>query len=660
MLNYKSSRAFLAIAFALAVWLFVPAVAAQESSIPRCEGLNTDGLRIATGPEGGSYELVGKILREFLPDLDIHPCRTQGTLENLRLLSANKVQFAIGQGDVLHKGWSHEAPPDSYKLGNQAGNDWSRIHFKNIKLVRWLYSEKVQIIAAPHTYITSLADLRKKHVWLGPTEGGTYDTSHEVLRAAGLSDDDYDARHDILSLKDANEQLLNGKLDVIFRTTSVPMDYLSEPYNEQPVTITDLFRGHSEVYLVGLDRSVVDRLLQSPSYVESPVYRGTYPQEKNGVLTIGLEAMLLTQTEASAKEAHAINRISALLGTQRAKLEKALNIELDLVDKKLDSAQDSPELAMSEHVDPNVLETLRPSRFSRYAGPATVLALLAALFLAAGRSKGLLETLGRGSKYIVSAAILAVSCAIFGIALYSYEHRYSFDFRSPWTAAESLLIYFARGLKTEALMSHRGQIIALFALAIIASLIHWMHSESLNDTVMSWSNWLARRFYRRAAALYPDRRHRVILNWSPRAIRLVTDWAAEKKVSRGEIRVVTPEPVVLPSQLSPDALRTINADPKTRAALDSARVGDAECVLICSAWNKLDPADRRKLVDSELADSYTIRAIQAIRALDGSSRHTVPIVAEIRLERNRAEAEIAGAPRIEVVAPEGDSRAAAA
>ena len=652
MLTRTSLRPLLLVAFALSAWLCVPPLAAQEASLPRCEGLNTDGLRIATGPEGGSYELVGKILREFLPDLDIHPCRTQGTLENLRLLSDNKVQFAIGQGDVLHKGWSHEAPPDSYRLGNQTGNDWSRIHFKNIKLVRWLYSEKVQIVAAPHTYITSLADLRKKHIWLGPTEGGTYDTAHEVLRAAGLSDDDYDARHDILSLKAANEELLSGKLDVIFRATSVPMDYLSEPYNEQPVTITDLFRGHSEVYLVGLDRPVVDRLLQSPSYVESPVYRGTYPQEKNGVLTIGLEAMLLTQTETSVKEAHAINRISALLSAQRAKLEKALNIELDLLDKKVDSTQDSPELAMSEHIDPNVLETLRPSRFSRYVGPATLLALVAALFLLAARSKSLLEALGRGSKYIVSAVILAASCAIFGFALYTYEHRYSFDFRSPWTAAQSLLIYFARGLKTESLMSHRGQIIALLALAIIASLIHWMHSESLNDTVMTWSNWLARRFYRRAAALHPDRRHRVILNWGPRAAKLVTDWSSEKKAVRGEIRVVTLEPIVLPPQLSADALRTINADPKTRSALETARIGDAECVLICAGWGKLDPADRRKLVDSELADSYTIRAIQAIRALDGSSSHIVPITAEIRLEPNRAEAEVAGAPRIEIVAPE--------
>ena len=52
-----------------------------------------------------------------------------------------------------------------------------------------------------------------------------------------------------------------------------------------------------------------------------------------------------------------------------------------------------------------------------------------------------------------------------------------------------------------------------------------------------------------------------------------------------------------------------------------------------------------------LCDRYTIRAIQAIRSLEGS-RHCVPITAEIHLERNRTEAEAAGGSHIEIVAPE--------
>jgi hypothetical protein len=174
----------------------------------------------------------------------------------------------------------------------------------------------------------------------------------------------------------------------------------------------------------------------------------------------------------------------------------------------------------------------------------------------------------------------------------------------------------------------------------------------LNDTVMSWSKRLSRLLYGRASALRPDERHRVILNWNARATQQVAAWAAENKTVRIDIRVVTSEPVVLPAQVSASAVQLIDADPKTRAALDAARVSDAECVLICSAWCKLDPSDRRKLVDSELADSYTIRAIQTIRALNGNAKRVVPIVAEIRLERNRREAEAEGAPRIEVVGPE--------
>ena len=632
---------------------------AQKDGIPKCAGLPADGLRIATGPDGGSYQVVGKLLREFAPDLDIRPCKTQGTLENLRLLSQGDVELAIGQGDVVHKGWSHEPPPESHKQGNKAANDWSTIHFKDIKLVRWLYSEKLQIVAAPHTYISSLSDLRKKRLWLGPTEGGTYDTAHEVLRAAGFSDGDYELREDIPTLRAANEDLLTGKLDAIFRATSVPMDYVSELSSEKPVTITDLFRRHSEVYLVGLDRPLVDRLLQSPSYVESPVYRGSYPQQKNGVLTIGIEAMLLTQAAASAKNPHAIAEINDLLTQQRAKLQKALNIELDLLDKKIDPDIDTAEMSIADHVDPAVINSLRPTKFSQYGGPAALLVGLALLLLYISRSKNVLETLGGRSKYIISTLILIVSCGIFGFALWGYEHRYSFDFQNPWMAAESLMFYFARGLKTESLMTPKGQVTALLALAIIASLVHWMHSEALNDTVISWSKWLSRILYGRASALRPEERHSVILNWNARAAQQVTTWAAAKKAVRGDIRVVTSEPVVLPAHISASAVHLVCGDPKTRAALDEARVSDAECVLICSAWCKLDPSDRRKLVDSELADSYTIRAIQAIRSLNGSAKRVVAILAEIRLERNRHEAETAGAPRIDISAPEPEDGAAA-
>ncbi len=632
---------------------------AQKDGIPKCVGLPADGLRIATGPDGGSYQLVGKLLRELAPDLDMRPCKTQGTLENLRLLSQGDVELAIGQGDVVHKGWSHEPPPESHKPGNKAANDWSTIHFKDIKLVRWLYSEKLQIVAAPHTYISSLSDLRKKRLWLGPTEGGTYDTAHEVLRAAGFSEGDYELREDIPTLRAANEELLTGKLDAIFRATSVPMDYVSEQYSEKPVTITDLFRGHSEVYLVGLDRAVVDRLLQSPSYVESPVYRGSYPQQKNGVLTIGIEAMLLTHAAASAKNPHAIPEINDLLSRQRVKLQKALNIELDLLDKKIDPDTDTGEMSIANHVDPAVINSLRPTKFSQYGGPAALLVGFALLLLYISRSKNVLETLGGRSKYIISTLILIVSCGIFGFALWGYEHRYSFDFQNPWMAAESLMFYFARGLKTENLMTPKGQVTALLALAIIASLVHWMHSEALNDTVISWSKWLSRILYGRASALRPEERHSVILNWNARAAQQVTTWAAAKKAVRGDIRVVTSDPVVLPAHISASAVHLVCGDPKTRAALDEARVSDSECVLICSAWCKLDPSDRRKLVDSELADSYTIRAIQTIRALNGSAKRVVPILAEIRLERNRHEAEIAGAPRIDILAPEAEHMAAA-
>jgi hypothetical protein len=72
------------------------------AQIPKCEGMREGGLRLATGSVGGSYLRAGIALREAAPALDIRPCTTAGTLENLKLLSTNQVELAVAQSDLMH------------------------------------------------------------------------------------------------------------------------------------------------------------------------------------------------------------------------------------------------------------------------------------------------------------------------------------------------------------------------------------------------------------------------------------------------------------------------------------------------------------------------------------------------------------------------------
>ena len=136
-------------------------------------------------------------------------------MENLELLSEGKVEFALVQGDVMHEGWSKDEPPD----GEQ--ERWKHIHFENLVLARRLYSEKLQIATGPHSYISPPADLKLKRVLLGPEGSSSRSTAQEVLRAAGV---DIREVSGIKNYQEANEGILNGKLDAYFRVTSFPVD----------------------------------------------------------------------------------------------------------------------------------------------------------------------------------------------------------------------------------------------------------------------------------------------------------------------------------------------------------------------------------------------------------------------------------------------------
>lgn len=626
------------------------AVLAQESPEPKCTDMPQGvGPRLATGPADGTYLRFGRYIREAEKQLDLRPCRTEGSLENLSLLSQNKVEYAIVQGDLLHKGWEGEEAPQHAK------KDWATIDFDNLRLVRWLFSERLQITAGPHSYVSSLADLRKKRVWLGPQGSGTYATSWEVLRAAGIEPGDlFEVKNK--DYEEANQRLLKGGVDAVFRISPVPLN-LDKAVNPEdpnyPSTITYLFDKDSEVRLLGLDRPVIDRILQSPSYVEVPIYRGTYPQQKNGALTIGIEAMLVTRLGDSLEDGARIASLNRAISESRGAIQKEMNIELDLLDEKTNPRGGREERAIFKRVHSAALPMLTESPYKSYIPIVlTTLVALSLLFVGA-RSRRVLETLGGNSKYLVAGGFLATACIVFGAALWFFERRFSFDFKSPIAATESLIVYFARGLKSETLMTQNGQLVALLALAVIATMVHSINSDALGDGVSSWSGKVTRWFFKRAAAVRPDQRHFVILNWDQRAADKVAEWTKDPTNAKSKITIVSANFTEIQGTAEPGRIEVLRGDPKSMEMLEKARVQDAKLVLVCSAWCRADPFDRRESIDVELADNYTIRAIHGIRTYECRShaKSSVPIDAEIYLESNWSAANNAGGAGTDVRPP---------
>ena len=128
--------------------ILVPGAFSQDNPSDCSRHLQEEnGPRIATGPADSTYLRFARQLKEVnKPRSDRWQlCTTKGSQENLRLLNNREVDFAIVQGDLMHEGWS--------------GEHQQSVNFSNLQLVRLLFSEKLHVATAPHSYVSTVAEL---------------------------------------------------------------------------------------------------------------------------------------------------------------------------------------------------------------------------------------------------------------------------------------------------------------------------------------------------------------------------------------------------------------------------------------------------------------------------------------------------------------------
>lgn len=134
---------------------------------------------ITTGPKGGYYHKVCMAIQPIAQrrgmNVQCLPC-SNGSLENVYKLEQGTAEFALVQSDVAHRAWKGEYPFEE--------------QHPQIRLVSPLFTEKVHILVRPHQYLSSVAQLKGKRVWLGAKNSGSRASAFAVLRAAGLGFED--------------------------------------------------------------------------------------------------------------------------------------------------------------------------------------------------------------------------------------------------------------------------------------------------------------------------------------------------------------------------------------------------------------------------------------------------------------------------------------
>ena len=648
--------------------------------------LENPGVRyLATASATGAYAQLGNAIAEIArnnPETTLEICTSDGSRENLKLLDQGKVSFALVQLDTLH--YATEGAHDDDGDAGHHDDDDNDLSLKNVRLVSFLYSEKLHLFVRPHLYLNSPSDLiqpggaaggGRARVWLGPRRSGARQTARRVLQAAGLSEDDiesFDSARQYPSSDMAANCLLaqtEQSLVAYFRMMPVPrpMHRPISARDDKPLRlqrtcpkegtaeaprllVDDLLEADAQ--LLPLPPAVIDRLTEDRLYVRTRIELGSYRRLKRGVATVGIPTVLLTNL--SDGDDGGVRALIGEIARGKDLIEESIDgVELDQFDRTDRIPGVPPHRGAMDH--------LRPRDSGLFWLGALALVLVG---LSAWRNPGSFRRgLAAGAYAWVLTGSMWGICLLLSIAMMLGEGRLNPEFSTATSSFQNTLGLVIR-LRDYHLMTPEGETWKWLGLLLFPVILGWLLSDVLKEGFRQSAARLARvirrgrvRHASGRSSLRPLRssgwRNGSSANrWRRRGRSCFSTGTAAPSGSR---RISSRTPLWRITASSSCALTVrwrvargdgdgrlcfVQGDPASRAAMLEAGVLDASAVTIVSAWAPTDPHDRRRNVDPEYADSKTLLTILAIRAIceDGNRSRELPITAEFRLARNQQEA----------------------
>src|SRR5712691_2989819 len=172
---------------------------ATSTSVPAASPDWPKSLTLATASPGGVYYVYGEELAQILTEklgIPVNPFPTQGAIHNVKLLDNGGAQVALITMSTGVEGWNGSA-------------DWTKGQkFRNIRALFPMYDNPFQAVVLKRSGITTLAQLDKKRIGVGPRSGNGATYGPTIFKVVGISPEmSYGAYNDMAA------DLLAGRID---------------------------------------------------------------------------------------------------------------------------------------------------------------------------------------------------------------------------------------------------------------------------------------------------------------------------------------------------------------------------------------------------------------------------------------------------------------
>jgi TRAP transporter TAXI family solute receptor len=213
------TSAAVAVVLGVLLWWLVPAGSSSPNGT----------VSFATGVPTGVYARYGSLLQDRLhrelPDVRLRLLPSQGSVQNLDMVTSGKASFTIAASDAVA----------TYRDGKEPGAD-------SLRACARLYDDYIQLVVPAGSGVRSAKDLKGMRVGVGQERSGVNLIAGRLLSAAGL-DVDKDVHAVRQGIDRMPDLLEKGRIDAFFWSGGLPttaIENLSARTNIQLVQLGDL------------------------------------------------------------------------------------------------------------------------------------------------------------------------------------------------------------------------------------------------------------------------------------------------------------------------------------------------------------------------------------------------------------------------------------